>query len=250
MLEIDVQNNVSEYYETQRYEKFYSKMYHEWWNNKMFSLLTKRGRILDNGCGTGLLSEMKALSSESIIGMDISEGMLKYASLRMKNIICADAMSSPFKSNSFDIIIARSLLHHLNQPHKALEEMYRIARQNAEIVLVDTNQSLLSYIPRMISSKGAHFSDDHKNMNYKVLIKMIQQYFSIDHIHFFGYFAYPLGFPDIFDFGNFFSKVHMRSITRLLITVDALISKIPFINKQSWGIMIKATKKGLHNNVN
>jgi hypothetical protein len=73
------------------------------------------------------------------------------------------------------------------------------------------------------------------------LVSLLEKFFRIDKIYHFGYLAYPLGFPDIIDIGKYFSFA--VTLTRILIKVDEWIAKMPFIRTQSWGIMIKGTKK-------
>lgn len=41
----------------------------------------------------------------------------------------ADAQNLPFKDHSFDVVIVNAGLHHCASPHKALTEMYRVAKK-------------------------------------------------------------------------------------------------------------------------
>jgi len=239
--EASTQNYVSEFYEERRYQKTYSRCYHDWWNQKMLSLVSVAGRILDNGCGTGILFEY-LLKGKAAFGMDISPNMLKFAQQRWEKLILGDSQELPFKDGSFDLIVGRSLLHHLPKPRRGVAEMARVLRDEGEVVVADTNRSILSSIPRAIAKKGEHFSDDHQNLHRAQLVALLEEFFIIDHICHFGYFAYPLGFPDLIDLGKFLP--YPVAVTKTLIKVDEWISKIPLIRTQSWGIIIKGTKKG------
>lgn len=241
--EIEIQDKVSDYYEGIRYEKDYSVRYHDWWIKKMISMSgLDSGVILDNGCGTGILFDYLRRYNCNVIGLDISPGMIEKARKINKNIICGDSQYLPFKNNSFEIIFGRSLLHHLPDPRKGIEEMKRVVRDNGRIVLVDTNDSILSRLPRRIIKKRGHFSEDHKNFYIDELIGIINKEFKITQIYFFGYIAYPLlGFPDLIDI---FKYIPFRNlISKMLIKIDEIIAKIPIIKKNSWGVMICAEKK-------
>jgi len=240
--EIEVQNYVSDFYEESRYQKDYSMLYHKWWNKKMLSFVSVNGKILDNGCGTGIMGLTLLDKPELIVGLDISNNMLKFARSRIDKIVQGDSQKLPFHNNCFDVVIGRSLLHHLPDPFKGIQEIARVLKKNGEMIIVDTNNSILSHVPRIIANKGQHFSDDHKNMSHKDLLNMIQQLFIVKNVYFFGYFAYPIGFPDVFDIGKYLpSPIHN---TKTLIKIDELISRIPLLRTQSWGIMVKGIRKG------
>lgn len=240
--EIEIQDKVSEYYETIRYEKDYSIRYHKWWIKKMISMSEiKDSIILDNGCGTGILFDYLRGYNCKVIGIDISSGMIEKARKINKYIIRGDSQYLPFKNNSFDIIFGRSLLHHLPDPKKGIEEMKRVVRDKGKIVLVDTNNSILSRLPRRITKNGGHFSEDHKNFHIDELMGIINKEFKITDIYFFGYIAYPLlGFPDLIDIFKYIP--FSRLISKVLIKIDEIIAKIPIIKKNSWGVMICANK--------
>lgn len=238
--EIGVQNYVSQFHENQRYQISYAHCYHSWWTKKMLSFLSLKGNILDNGCGTGILIKSLNKKKFNIVGVDRSYNMIKYAKYHSKRFVLGDSQQLPFQDAIFDIIVGRSLLHHLSDLSSGVAEMARLLKVNGEIILTDTNNSLLSILPRTLAYRRKHFSDDHRNMVISELTHIIEEYFRIDIIYYFGYLAYPIGFPDIIDIGKYLP--YAEPLTKLLIKVDECISLIPWIKTQSWGVMIKATK--------
>jgi len=238
--EIDTQNYVSEFYEEQRYQLPYARLYHDWWTQRMLSFTSCQGRILDNGCGTGILFETLADKEVEVVGLDISHNMIKHAKSRCSKLVLGDSQRLPFADGTFDVVVGRSLLHHLPDPTQGVAEISRVLCGGGEMVVVDTHRSLISAVPRAIAKKGKHFSDDHMNMSLSDLTRIIGQYFQIDKIYYFGYLAYPIGFPDIIDIGKYIPSAD--HLTRLLIKVDEWISLIPWLRTQSWGVMIKSTK--------
>lgn len=239
--EISTQDYVSAFYEEERYKKAYSRCYHDWWTKKLLSFVSVKGRILDNGCGTGILFETLSEKKFNIIGLDISSDMLRYAKQQADSLILGDSQDLPFGDESFNLVIGRSLLHHLPDPHRGIKEMARVLKRGGEMVVVDTNTSLLSALPRIIAKRSKHFSDEHKNMKADHLLKMTGDFFNVDKVYYFGYLAYPMAFPDIMDIGRYIPCP--VAFTRLLTRLDSLVSSVPMIRTQSWGVMIKGTKK-------
>lgn len=238
--EVDTQDNVCRFYEELRYKKPYSRVYHDWWIQKMLSFVSCKGRVLDNGCGTGILSEAMSGEGIELIGLDISRNMLRHASGRIERLVLGDSQRLPFADGAFDLVVGRSLIHHLPDPAKGVAEIHRVLRGNGEMVVVDTNNSLISSIPRAVAKGGEHFSDDHKNMALPQLFRHINRYFHIDIVYHFGYLAYPIGFPDIVDMGKYIPRA--VPFTKVLIKIDELLARIPMLRTQSWGVMIKSTK--------
>lgn len=239
-MEIEVQDAVSEDYETIRYAKDYSVMYHSSWFNDMISLITQKGLILDNGCGIGYFAE--SLPTDDVVGFDISMGMLGKAKNKIDRLVRGDSQRLPFKDERFHVILCRSLLHHLPDPCEGIYEMDRVLKKGGELVVSEPIQSVLSDIPRKLLKRGGCFSDVHKDFKAGTLIEMLRERFIVEDLKYFGYVAYPVsGFPDVVNPLRYLP--FKKEITSFLIYVDQLISRIPIIRRQSWGIIVKASKR-------
>ena len=237
--EVAVQDRAAVEYEARRYENPYAARYHAWWTEQMLSCVRTDGRMLDNGCGVGVLFER--LGPERVVGLDMSGEMLRRASTRSDRLVLGNSQDMPLKSASFDVVFCRSLLHHLPQPQLCVREMHRVLRDGGQIVLVDTNTSLLSALPRRIAYGGRRFAGAHRNMNRRSLEGLLRPYFSVDRVSYFGYFAYPLvGFPDLLGIFRYFP---LKSFTTsALMRLDRGISRVPLLRTQSWAILIKGTR--------
>lgn len=94
------------------------------------------GRILDIGCGTGLLLEYlkdRDIDAE-LIGVDISMNMLKQCSGYM--VLMADAEHLPFSNKSFDFVFSFTMLQNL--PTKNINffsEVNRVLKPQSTFVL-------------------------------------------------------------------------------------------------------------------
>lgn len=81
------------------------------------SLSIENARILDLGCGTGLVGESLTLKSSFLIGIDLSESMLEIAKGKgiYNELICEDIKLYAEKNNTkFDVIIASSVMQFFN----------------------------------------------------------------------------------------------------------------------------------------
>ena len=238
--EVAVQDAVASCYEEARYKNPWSRRYHAWWTQLMIRHIDRAGRILDNGCGTGELSE--ALPDEWITGIDVSSEMVRIAGRKYWRTLIGDSQTLPFTDASFDVVIARSLLHHLPNPAQGLAEMARVLRPGGEVVAVDTNRSLLSVLPRVLAGRTRHFSSEHKNFNARELVALFNAHFTVKAVRFFGYAGYPiLGFPDLIDCFKYFPAKEL--CYRVLMGVDETLARVPLVRSQAWAVLIKARKR-------
>lgn len=110
-------------------------------------------KILEVGVGSGLTLEH--VEDHDFTGIDISDQMLCEAQLKVLgrhniNLYKMDAQEIEFPKNSFDIVLAPSVLSAVANPDEVFKEMIRVTRPGGIIVVV------------------ANFSDDRKILS-KVL---------------------------------------------------------------------------------
>jgi ubiquinone/menaquinone biosynthesis C-methylase UbiE len=114
------------------------------YTNKNCSL-TENSRILDLGIGTGRLSlPLIQKQKISIVGLDISEEMLKKAREKLNSyttltgtafFIHGDARYLPFRSQSFDLIIFVHLLHLIKDWKAVVVESDRCLKQGKKQIV-------------------------------------------------------------------------------------------------------------------
>lgn len=119
------------------------------WRKKAINMLSRRAYAdyLDVACGTGdlALAINKQLRPKSIVGIDISEGMLEYGrkkiakkglagiiTFRQEN--CEDLS---FQDNMFDGATIGFGIRNFQNPQKGLDEIYRVLKPKGEIVVLE-----------------------------------------------------------------------------------------------------------------
>lgn len=104
--------------------------------------LTPAVRVLDVGCGTGLLlSEVKERIPDAIVvGLDVSRNMLGVAKSRAPNLsglVQADVHYLPFAAGTFDLVVSSSSFHYWWQPREALRDIVRALSHGGQVVITD-----------------------------------------------------------------------------------------------------------------
>lgn len=105
-------------------------------------------KVLDICCGTGMMTrEIAKIVGEKgeVIGLDFSEKMLKIArektsKFRYKeriNFIQGNAMSLPFKENTFDAVTVGWGLRNVPDITKVIGEMVRVVKPGKKIISID-----------------------------------------------------------------------------------------------------------------
>jgi ubiquinone/menaquinone biosynthesis C-methylase UbiE len=98
-------------------------------------------RVLDIGCGTGLLTQrVAALPSTRVVGCDFSRGMLTRAAARSPgHWVQADATRLPFDGAAFDAIVSTEAFHWFPDQAAALRELFRVVRPGGRLLVALVN---------------------------------------------------------------------------------------------------------------
>lgn len=104
-------------------------------------------KVLEVGVGTGLTLPLYPRSCH-VVGVDLSEGMLKEAEhliqekkLKNASVKLMDASNLEFPDNEFDRVLGNLFISATSNPEKCLEEMKRVCKPGGIIVLMNHFQS-------------------------------------------------------------------------------------------------------------
>jgi len=114
---------------------------------KIFSERKIRGRVIDVGCGAGVLSSYikKQYGVKKIYAGDLSLESLKKAKERGLIAINLDNLFLPFKSSTAEVVISGGVIHHTPAPRKAFSELARITKKGGEMWLAVYNKNHLYF---------------------------------------------------------------------------------------------------------
>jgi SAM-dependent methyltransferase len=88
-------------------------------------------RVLEIGCGTGCDLLQFAKHGANAVGIDITPEHIRLARDRVGNlaqVLPGDGANIPFPDESFDYVYSHGVLHHLDQPRRMVEEIFRVLR--------------------------------------------------------------------------------------------------------------------------
>ena len=115
-------------------------------------------KILDIGCGGGLLSEPMSNLGAEVVGIDASEKNINVAKLHAKknnldiNYICTspEKFSPDYK---FDVILNMEIVEHVDNVSLFLESCSNLLRKNGVMFVATLNKTLKSYIFAIIGAE-------------------------------------------------------------------------------------------------
>ncbi|TIA93165.1 hypothetical protein E3P99_00305 [Wallemia hederae] len=98
-------------------------------------------RVLDYGCGSGIVSESLQFNSKSIIGVDsdpalVQEFNTKFASRGVSSDVLHAYTSIP-KDAKFDVIVVTQLLHKLSDMDNDVNKLAQHLNSDGELLIVD-----------------------------------------------------------------------------------------------------------------
>jgi ubiquinone/menaquinone biosynthesis C-methylase UbiE len=109
-------------------------------------------KVLEIGCGTGLiLQEVHKIAHEAW-GIDISEGMLSEAKLKGLKVKHDNATGINFPNSSFDIIYSFKVLPHVLEVEKVIEETHRLLKKDGMCILEFYNPFSIKYITNFFTN--------------------------------------------------------------------------------------------------
>lgn len=134
--------------------------YDEWYKTKFGNLVDevetdlafklfkpeKGMRILDIGCGTGNFSIKLAEKGCKVIGVDISQEMLKIAreKAKKKNLDIEfynmDVYNLDFQDQTFDAVFSMAAFEFIKEPLKALDEIFRVTKDDSQVLIGTINK--------------------------------------------------------------------------------------------------------------
>jgi 2-polyprenyl-6-hydroxyphenyl methylase/3-demethylubiquinone-9 3-methyltransferase len=117
-------------------------------------------RVLDVGCGGGILSEAMARLGASVTGIDLSEKPLKVAQLHLLESglsvsyekISAEDLSKT-EPETFDVVTCMELLEHVPDPASSVAACARLAKPGGRVFFSTINRNPKAYLFAVIGAE-------------------------------------------------------------------------------------------------
>jgi phosphatidylethanolamine/phosphatidyl-N-methylethanolamine N-methyltransferase len=118
-------------------------------------------RVLDVGVGTGVSLEFYPRGVD-VVGVDLSQGMLRQALRRVRSLNCrdnatlvrCDAQRLPFERGAFDHVFLSHVISVVPDPVELLREVRRVAKPGAKLVIVNhflSENRFVAMVERLIN---------------------------------------------------------------------------------------------------
>ncbi len=162
-----------------RWAKFYDKrisLPFKIANSKIQRIINAKNaeKILDIGCGTGILLEMLNDSNQKyeLHGIDISPKMVEITNCKLNrkfDIVVGSAQKLPYADNYFDVVSSCTSFHHYPESQEAIGEMFRVLKPEGIAIIMDPG---LDGIARKIICKSLNFICNEKDVKMYKSIEM------------------------------------------------------------------------------
>ena len=121
------------------YDLFYQKKNYNLETSFIFSLVLKKSKILDIGCGTGIHGSILEEKGYNVDGVDINKEMIEIAKTRISGSLYCQDMLNLNINNKYDVIISMfAVINHLKNKKELIEvfkNMNNILNQDGLIII-------------------------------------------------------------------------------------------------------------------
>jgi ubiquinone/menaquinone biosynthesis C-methylase UbiE len=119
-----------------------------------------RGKLLEAGCGVGLLGS--TYPDLDLYGVDASFSLLTEAKRGYQLRIECSAEELPFAKSSFDAVLAMNMLHHVIEPKRAIREFARVLKPGGLVVALDPRKvALIEMAKAALRGTDSAFAESH-----------------------------------------------------------------------------------------
>ena len=101
----------------------------------MVNTIGKNLKILDVGCGDGVISEPIMKMGNYVASVELPTIATLAKKCNVSSVMAGDAEELAFASESFDLVIASEVVEHLWQPQSFLDEAYRVLKVGGYMII-------------------------------------------------------------------------------------------------------------------
>src|SRR3989344_1978493 len=139
-------------------------------------------KVLEAGCGSGVVVIPLASRGIEIYGIDKSEYAIKKCREYCKSkglkaeLKVADVKKIPFKDQEFDIVILADVLEHVTSPEIAVQQAERVRKNNGIIIVTLPSMNHKSMLlKKLLSSRDDLDHNPEHPIKFEKVIKMFKK---------------------------------------------------------------------------
>ena len=156
------------------------------------NLMDSNDVVLECGCGTGMFSVEIAKRCKNITATDFAEKMLHQAQKKCKDcnnitFAKADITHLEYADESFDKVLAANVIHIVEDPKKAMSELWRVCKTGGKIIIptyIAHSTKSANFAMKFFNFLGAGFQQEFTYSSYQEFFKSmgynVEQYFTAD----------------------------------------------------------------------
>lgn len=213
--------------------------------------------LLDLGCGAGENSVYFAMKGAKCVASDYSPGMVEVAlKLAEKNGVQVDgkvinAMDIDYPDNTFDIVYASNLLHHIPHPEITIQEIHRVLKPGGKMCFWDPlkHNPVINVYRRMATEVR---TDDETPLDINI-VQFVRSHFAQTNYDtfwiatlwiFLSFYLIKKVNPNEERYWKKIILEHDRlhPTYRRLEKLDRILKHIPGMKRMAWNLAIVATK--------
>jgi ubiquinone/menaquinone biosynthesis C-methylase UbiE len=130
--------------------------------------------VLEVGCGTGCDLLQFAKNGARATGIDVTPEHVRLARERVNGearVVLAEATRIPFPDAGFDYVYSHGVLHHMDEPRRAVEEIFRVLRPGGRFNVMLYSRFSMTTIGRIVKY-GRRWKDGIENSAAPVRIDL------------------------------------------------------------------------------
>lgn len=204
------------------------------------------GTLAEIGCGTGRISLPCRGSFEAVIGLDISEAMVRTGVEKRDALgdaahivyTVADAENIPLRDASVDAVVLSGILHHVENPGRVLAESLRVLKPGGRFWGLENNRSAFRPVFDLLMAVSRAWNEKAHEENFIMSVGQVR-----DWIHAAG--ADPASveaWTGVFLPPHAFNMLDEESAYRLLKATDASARRVPWLSAQGGLLVFKGRK--------